>query len=440
VDLFVIGAGYVGLTTAVGFTRLGHRVIVQDIDASRVAALRDGVAPIWEPGLVEAIAEGSAAGRLSFVTDPAPPAGVDFALVCVPTPIGPDGVLDVSKVEASVHYLHGILADHQAIVVRSTMALDAPARLEAIVGDRVRPAVTINPEFMREGRALADFAAPSRVIVGHLRPSDRDAAARFASLYEPLGAPIIVADARSVVLIKLASNVFLGTKIAFANELARLCDAIGADAAVVTDGIGMDARIGRSFLDPGPGFGGSCLPEQAEAIAVEAGMRRMRTPLFSAIAQSNATHRDEIVTAVASLLADGLPGARIGLLGLAFKADTDDVRRSPALDLAALLRGRGARVLGYDPVAEATARRADPHLETVPSVAAAARGADALLVATEWREFETIEWQRIAGLMGGDLVYDTRRCVDAAAVAAAGLRYVALGRAAVAREADLLRS
>ncbi len=439
-DLFVVGAGYVGLTTAVGFAQLGHRVTVHDVDPAKVAELSAGRTPIWEPGLDKALVDGIASGRLRFQTDPTPPAGTDFAVVCVPTPMGPDGVLDISFVESVVHRLLRELPDDRAIVIRSTLPLSAPEHLAALVDDRRGPSVAINPEFMREGHALADFAAPSRVVVGHLRPFDSAAAVRFAALYEPLGAPVIVGDARSVVLIKLASNVFLGAKIAFADELARLCDSIGADVSVVVDGIGSDPRIGRSFLEPGPGFGGSCLPEQSEAMAVEASSRNLRAPLFAAIAASNTTHREEIVTTLASYLPDGLPGARIALLGLAFKANTDDVRQSPALHLAAALRARGARAIGYDPVAERTARRADPDLETAPSAADAATEADAVLVVTEWREFGALDWAELAGRMRGDLVYDTRRCVDATAVRAAGLRYVPLGRAAVAVQPDPLRS
>jgi UDPglucose 6-dehydrogenase len=439
VNLFVVGSGYVGLTTAVGFARLGHFVAAHDIDADRVASLSAGKPTIFEPGLEAALAETLASGRLRFTLDPAPPDDTDFAVVCVPTPIGADGLLGLSLAEEVVRQLLERLPQDGTIVVRSTMPLDAPERLLELAGSDGGPSVVVNPEFMREGNALADFAAPSRVVVGYLRPSDRESAERFADLYRPLGAPILVGDARSVVLIKLASNVFLSLKVAFANELARLCDAIGADVAIASDGIGLDTRIGRSFLDPGPGIGGSCLPEQDEAIAAETALRNLPSPLLSSIAVSNEIHRSEIVATVASFLPDGLPGARIALLGLAFKANTDDVRRSPALALAGTLRAGGATVVGYDPVAGANARRVDPELVTADSASDATNGADVILVATEWREFDSLDWTAIARGMRGHVVYDTRRCLDAEAVAAAGLRYVALGRAAATMAKDPAR-
>jgi UDPglucose 6-dehydrogenase len=432
VHLFVVGAGYVGLTTAVGFARLGHSVTCHDVDPAKVAALAAGRTPIFEPGIEDVLREGLAAKRLRFVSEPDPPADTDAAVVCVPTPLSADGLLDTSLVESVVDRMQRALPPDRTIVVRSTMPLHGPDRLERLVGDVAGPSVVINPEFMREGRAMADFESPSRVVVGYLRPIDEPAARRIADLYAPLGAPLLVADARSVVLIKLASNVFLGAKIAFADELARLSDAIGADVAVVADGVGSDPRIGRAFLDPGPGFGGSCLPEQADAIAVETAVRGLRTPLLSAIHVSNATHRDEIVVTLDSLLPNGLEGTRIALLGLAFKANTDDVRQSPALFLGATLRARGAEVVGHDPVAAETARRADPDLSIAPTVEAAVDGADAVLVATEWEEFAALDWAALARRMRGDLVYDTRRSIDGEAVRAAGLRYVPLGRAATA--------
>ena len=428
-ELFVVGAGYVGLTTAVGFAQLGHRVTVHDIDAARIESLTAGRVPIFEPGLEDALHREVGRHRLSFTTDRKRGATAEMAVVCVPTPIGRDGLLDTSIVEEVVRDLVGALPTDGTIVVRSTLPLGGPLRLERLSGGTDRPAIVINPEFMAEGRALADFAAPSRVAIGYLTPDDITAANRLADLYAPLKAPLIVADARSVVLIKLASNVFLGLKIAFANELARLCDAVGADVTVVADGVGFDPRIGRAFLNAGPGFGGSCLPEQAAAIAVESALCDVEAPLLSAIATSNTTHQQQLVSTVERLLPRGLREARIAVLGLAFKANTDDVRHSPALTVARGLRARGARVVGYDPVANATARRADPELETASSAAEAIDGSDAIVITTEWQEFGLLDWRALRATMRGDLVYDTRRTVASDAVTAAGLRYVGLGRA-----------
>jgi UDPglucose 6-dehydrogenase len=429
VNLFVVGAGYVGLTTAAVFARLGHAVLVHDVDEARVELLRAGRSPIFEPGVEDAVRAGLADGSLQFTADPAPPAATEVALVCVPTPSAPDGLLDIAAVESVVVALSARLPADRTIAVRSTLPLHGPERLEAISATAGGPAILVNPEFMREGSALADAGQPSRVVVGWLRPGDLARAEQLADLYAPLGAPTLVADARSVVLLKLASNVFLATKITFANELARLSDAIGADIATVADGLGLDPRIGRSFLEAGPGFGGSCLPEQAEAIAIEAGSRELRTPLMSSVARANEVHQAEIARTIASRLPDGAAGARVALLGLSFKANTGDVRNSPALALARELRALGAAVAGYDPVAGPAAQAADPALDVVDGIGAAAAGADALVVVTEWEAFRHLDWASLARAMRGKLVYDSRRIVDAAAVRAADLEYVGLGRA-----------
>jgi UDPglucose 6-dehydrogenase len=435
VDIFVVGAGYVGLTTAVTLAHLGHQVVVHDLDPERTAILSAGRSPIFEPGLEDAIREGLATGRLRFTDDASAPAETEAAFVCVPTPADARGLLDTQAVETVVIRLFASLPTDRVIAVRSTLPLDGPERLAAAIGGAAGAAVVVNPEFMREGRALDDARHPSRVVVGWLRPTDADAARRFAAVYEPLGAPTIIADAASVVLMKLASNVFLGTKIAFADELARLSDAIGADVGTVVDGLGMDPRIGRAFLDAGPGFGGSCLPEQAASIAVETERRGIDAPLMGAIARSNTAHQAQLVTAIAGHLPGGLDGARIAVLGLAFKANTDDVRFSPALALIRGLRSAGADVVAYDPVAAGAARRADPDLRTAASAAEAFREADAVVVVTEWAEFSSLDWAQLAPTLRGNLVYDTRRIVAAADVEGVGLRYVGLGRRASASAA-----
>lgn len=432
----LIGAGHVGLVTAVGLARLGHRVTVADVDAGRIARLAEGIPPIFEPGLAEAIAAGRDAGLLAFTTELDPPADAAFTFVCVNTPTGPDGPLSTVNVEAAVgRLLDRAPADH-VVVVRSTLPIDGPARLRALAAGRAtRPSVVTNPEFMREGQALEDFDRPNRVVTGFLEPRDRPAAEAALALYAPLGAPSLVADADSVALVKLLSNVFLGMKVAFANEVARIADAVGADAGTVIRGVGLDQRIGTSFMQPGPGFGGSCLPEQAVAIARQTAGLGIAAPLMSAIHVANATHQARLVDRLAGLLGGTLAGRRVALLGLAFKARTDDVRESPALALAAHLRAAGAEVIGYDPRAEAKARAADPALVTAPGVADAVRGADAVVVATEWPEFGELDWAALAPALRGTLVFDTRGVVDATAAAAAGLRVARLGAPEVAPRA-----
>lgn len=441
--LFLVGAGHVGLVTAVGMARLGHHVTVADIDAARIEGLRAGRSPIFEPGLEEAIGEQQ--DRLAFTTELRPPDNARHAFVAVGTPRGPDGPLALDHVEAAVRSLLDQTGPEHTIVIRSTLPLSGPATLAALRADRSATAsIVTNPEFMREGSALRDFERPGRIVAGWLEERDRAAADRLLELYAAIDAPTLVADARSVALIKLASNVFLAMKVAYGNELARLCDAFGADAPTVADGLGMDERIGRAFLDSGPGFGGSCLPEQAVALAAIAGGASVPAPLIDAVARSNETHQQAIATRLATLLgpdgadsaggvgdpgrAGGLRGRRIGLFGLAFKANTDDVRQSPALAIAAHLRGAGASVAATDPRAAPNASRSDPELVVVDSPLTAATGADAVLVVTEWSEYRTLDWQGIAAAMRGDLVYDTRGVIDADAVAAAGLRLERLGR------------
>lgn len=431
--LFVVGAGHVGLVSATGFRALGHRVTVADVQTDRIERLRQGIPPIYEPGLEEAIRAGLADGSLAFQSGNVPPADVAVAFVTVSTPPGPDGALSTAHVRSAVGDLLSTMGTGHTIVVRSTLPLGGPAELVALRGGRAdAPAIVTNPEFMREGSGLHDFLHPDRVVAGWLEPRDREAAEAVLSLYDGVEAPRLVADAASAALIKLASNVFLATKIAFANELARVVEAYGGDVRTVADGIGMDGRIGRGALTAGPGFGGSCLPEQAVALSELAAARSVQTPLVDAITASNGTHQQAIVERLAAHLGGEsgtrqLRGCRVAVLGLAFKARTDDVRESPALALVARLRAAGASVLASDPRAGARAQAVDPELALAASVDAAVDGADAVLIATEWPEYGSLDWVALRRRMAGDLVYDTRAIVDPAAVRAAGLRLVRLG-------------
>jgi UDPglucose 6-dehydrogenase len=444
--LFLIGAGHVGLVTAVGLSRLGHRLTVADIDTARIDGLRDGIAPVYEPGLEDAIRDGLNGERLAFTTDLTPPADAAYSIVTVSTPTGPDGPLSTANVESVVARLLEATGSDHTIVVRSTLPVDGPARLLALRAGRAdRSAIVTNPEFMREGSALRDFDRPDRLVVGWLEERDQAPAAAVLRLYDGIEAKTLVADARSVALVKLATNVFLATKVAYANELARICDVVGADVDTVADGIGLDPRIGRAFLTAGPGYGGSCLPEQAIALSLITAAREIPTPLIAAVSRSNETHQKAIVARLAALIGERVPagaaaspgsagasgslaGCRIALLGLAFKANTDDVRESPALSLAEYLRDEGAIVVGTDPRAVVKAHRADPDLLTADTVAEAVEGADAVLVATEWADYADLDWADLAHRMSGDLVYDTRDIVPRDAVRAAGLRYASLGR------------
>lgn len=425
--LFLVGAGHVGLVTAVGLAKLGHDITVADIDERRIERLQAGEPPIYEPGLAEALAE--FAPRLAFTTETTPPTGAAFSFVAVSTPTDADGPLSLAHVRTVVGGLLAATDRSHTIVIRSTLPLDGPTALVALRGGREdAAAIVTNPEFMREGSGIRDFERPGRMIAGWLEPRDAAAARAVLDLYAGIEAETLVADAGSVALIKVASNVYLAMKVAYANELARLSESIGADARAVADGIGLDARIGRAFLDAGPGFGGSCLPEQATALAVDAARRSVAAPLIDAIARSNRTHQGAIVERLATLLGGTVRGRRVAVLGLAFKANTDDVRESPALAMAGLLRDAGATVVATDPRAGKRAAAADPALAIVATPLDAAARADAIVIATEWRDYATLDWGAIAATMTGDLVYDTRAIADPAAVSAAGLRLVALGR------------
>jgi UDPglucose 6-dehydrogenase len=433
-DLFLVGAGHVGLVTAVGFARLGHHVTVADIDEGRIRGLQAGEPPIFEPGLREGIAEQQA--RLAFTIELDPPPAARYSFVAVNTPTDASGPLAMTHVLAVAARLLGRVGADHTIVIRSTLPLAGPEQLVELRASHAgTAAIVTNPEFMREGSGLRDFEKPGRILAGWLEERDQPAAVAMLGLYAAIAAPTLVADARSVALVKLASNVFLAMKVAYANELARLADAFGADAKLVADGVGLDERIGRAFLDSGPGFGGSCLPEQAIALSEIAARASVPTPLVDAVKTSNRTHQAAIVDRLGALLG-GAPGEeraalrdrRVALLGLSFKANTDDVRESPALAIATELRAAGAHVVATDPAAARRAALADPTLEIAPSPEAATCAADAAIVVTEWPAYASLDWAALAAGMAGDVVFDTRRIVDAEAVEAAGLRLVTLGR------------
>lgn len=434
-ELAIVGAGYVGLVTAACLAKLGNRVRVVDIDAARVERLRRGESPIREPELDELTAAAVAAGRLTFHDDAAAVRGSRLVIVAVGTLDGDEQWTDRNVRRAVLD----LAADPEAprwIVIRSTL-LPGTARAMAAEVELIDPRVRLamNPEFTREGTAVADFLQPDRVVFGidPAPPDDADATADQAELvaelrllYQPLEAPFVVADLTSAETIKVASNVFLALKISYANELARLSAATGADIGAVVDGIGLDRRIGRNFLSPGPGYGGSCLPSQARALPGVAARYGVHTPLMAAIDPSNNEQSAWLVALGEQALGRSLAGCRVALLGLTFKAGTDDLRESPALRLAMLLAKRGATVVAYDPLATGTgvAMLAAQRVEILPaaSAAEACAGADAVFIATEWREFAELDWAAIAASMSGDLVVDGRGLILPEVARRAGLR------------------
>lgn len=426
----VLGAGYVGLVTGACLAHLGNHVRVVDIDATRIERLRQGEVPIHEPGLDELVAEGLAKGRLSFHADQSATHGTRLVIVAVGTLDG-DGEWTGALVERAVAMLAEDPQAPRHLVVRSTLMPGTAVGLERLARS-IDPSVRLcfNPEFTREAVAVRDFLEPDRVVVGAGADAE-DLVAELHELYAPLEKPILDTDLTSAETIKIASNVFLATKISFANELARLCAATGADVHAVVDGMGLDMRIGRSFLSPGPGFGGSCFPSQVRALPALARSVGVEAPLIASVDVSNRGQADWILDGLERIRGGSLAGARIAVLGLTFKAGTDDLRESPALRLAERLVARGAQVVAFDPVATergvALLAASDVQVEPASTAEAAIAGADAVVVGTEWPEFRQLDWSALAPVMRGSVIADGRRVVDVDAATAAGLTVVTLG-------------
>jgi UDPglucose 6-dehydrogenase len=430
-DLGVIGAGYVGLVTSACLAHLGHRVICVDIDKDRIARLSRGEVPISEPGLSPMVADGLHGGRLTFTTELRELRGSSLAIVAVGTLDG-SGEWTDQVVRSAVLGLAADRSGPRSIVIRSTLLPGTASRLSKEVAELdPRISLALNPEFTREGNAVADFLQPDRVIIGTQLP-DSPIVRDLRRIYEPLEAQIMVTDLTSAEMIKLASNVFLAAKITFANELARICASNGASVAAVVDGMGLDRRIGRAFLSPGPGYGGSCFPAQARALPTLAERSGISTPLIDTIARSNDGQAAWFVNQAATALGRDLDGARVAVLGLTFKAGTDDLRESPALNLVAELASRGANLTVHDPIATASGvselARRGVVVRPASTVVKACDGADIVFVATEWFEYADIDWADIQAVMAGDNVVDCRGIVSAERATAAGLRVLGLRR------------
>jgi UDPglucose 6-dehydrogenase len=417
----VIGVGWVGLVTAACFAELGHPVLARDILAEKVEALRRGETTIHEPGLDELLARN--AERLTFTTDLQEVLDAARLLfVCVDTPPTPSGDADLSRVQAVVAEL-GTDSDH-VLVMKSTVPAGTGAALGRDLGGI--PYVSC-PEFLKEGSAVEDFMHPDRVVVG-AEPGNEQARDAVAALYEPLGAEIVRTDVASAEMIKLASNAFLATKISFINEIANVSEEVGADVAEVARGMGLDERIGSSFLRAGIGYGGSCFPKDVSALKMLAGNTGYHFQLLNAVIEVNELQKRRVVGKLRKHLGS-LLGRRIALLGLAFKPDTDDMREASSLVLAARLQGEGAEVAAYDPVA---GERAGEMLGTAATLAdsalAALDGADAAVLVTEWPEFAELDWGEAAKRMARPLIVDGRNFLDADALRGAGFDYEGIGR------------
>jgi UDPglucose 6-dehydrogenase len=421
----VIGTGYVGLVTAAGFAELGNEVWCVDIDAEKIASLERGEIPIYEPGLTECVARNRE--RLHFSTVLAP--ALEHArllFVAVGTPPTYSGDADLTAVHAVVDAMPR--SDRHAMVMKSTVPAGTGAAIMRIFQQqgKERFAYVSCPEFLKEGSALADFLKPDRVVVG----DDGDwAGDAVVELYAPLDAPVVRTDIRSAEMTKLAANAFLATKISFINEIANVCEETGADVLEVARGMGLDRRIGPAFLKPGVGYGGSCFPKDVSALKQLAGNSGYHFQLLTSVIEVNELQKRRVIGKLQKHLGS-LVGKQVALLGLAFKPHTDDMREASSLVLAARLQADGATVRAYDPIAEEQARKLMVGVEFADSALDAVDGADAAVIVTEWPEFAELDWKAIAGRMAGQLVVDGRNCVDPAEVAAAGLRYEGVGRAA----------
>jgi UDPglucose 6-dehydrogenase len=434
----VMGTGRVGLVTCVAFARLGHDVVGTDVDAEKIALLQRGVPPFFEPGLEDAMTEETASGRLSYTTDAAVAlAGAEVIFVCVGTPARADGEANLLAVELAVREIARHAMDGAVVVEKSTVPAGTAERVRRTLerdGGGRQVHVASNPEFLREGLAIHDALHPDRVVIGTKDDRSREILER---LYAPMlaeGVRFIFTDTASAELAKHASNAFLALKISFANALARLCEREGADVTAVVDVMGADPRIGRAFLNAGLGYGGYCLPKDVAALERLAAKLGYAFPLLEEVSRLNAEAADAVVARVEEAVWN-LEGKRIAVLGLAFKPDTDDVRTSPALALAARLLEEGAQVVGYDPEAGALAKEEVPGLETAASALEAATGAHCVVLATEWDEFRRLDLVALRDAMAHPVVVDGRNLLDPEAMADLGFWYYPTGRPAVAPEA-----
>ena len=429
----VVGLGYVGLVTAAGFARTGQEVIGIEHDPIRLGALQAGLVPIHEPGLETLLGDGLRDGDLRLSGMPAVAATASVVIVCVGTDDGIGG-WQTATVEACLAEVVPSLADDAVLLIRSTLPPSFVATLGERVGSLRREAgrgavpVLLNPEFTSEGTAVRDFLAPDRIVLGVASDPAGYGEAVARELYDGFGAPILVQTANDACLTKIGSNLFLATKISFANELARLCELYGAGIDAVVDGMAYDPRIGGSFLRPGVGFGGSCLPHQVRMVVQGGRQAGLPMRLLTAVEDVN---RDQVhqVEALLEARLGPLAGARIALLGLAFKPGTDDVREAPALAIAQALTDRAARIVAYDPMVRARARVAElmPTVRVVPSAIDALRRADAAVLVTEWPEFGQLDWSGILASMTRPLVIDGRNALDAPGLRSLGFDVVGFG-------------
>jgi UDPglucose 6-dehydrogenase len=431
-NIAVIGAGYVGLVTGACFAEFGTSVTCVDVDADKIARLNDGQIPIYEPGLDQLVAKNKQAGRLSFTTDKR--SAIEQSLViflAVGTPPKEDGSADLRYIDEAALDVARYMNGYKVVVTKSTVPVGTGEHLRRLIGENQRGkfnfGIVSNPEFLREGAAIDDFMRPDRVVIGS---RDEAAIAIMRDLYRPLyliETPVVITSLEAAELTKYASNAFLATKISFINEVANLCDQIGCDVHDVARAMGMDNRIGRYFLHPGPGYGGSCFPKDTTALLSVANEYGAECLIVDAAVKVNERQRARMVEKIEALTG-GVKGREVAVLGLSFKPETDDMREAPSVDIIRALAERGAKVRAYDPVAAEQARKMLPEITYAEDEYAAAEGADCLVFMTEWNQFRALDMKRVRSLMREPRVADLRNIYDPERMRELGFEYVGVGR------------
>ena len=423
-EIVVIGAGYVGLTSSVCLAHLGHNVTCVDIDSNKVDLLNRGEVPIYEARLPELLQEGQGKESLRFTTElEAAVSASEFIFLCLPTPQGPDGNADVSAVVSVMNQICPTLAPGSIIINKSTVPIGTSAQLIQAIG-RTDISLVSNPEFLREGVAVTDFLQPERILIG---ASNREAAEKVAGLYQAIDAPVIHVDLASAETIKYATNSFLATKVSFVNALAAVCEAVGADIESVTRGLGSDQRIGSRFLQPGPGWGGSCFPKDMEALITTASAAGYEFDLLRAVVKANEQQFDRLVAKIEDLVTGDLSNSTIGVLGLTFKAHTDDMRNSPALEIVQRLASKGCTIKAYDPMVK-NEKGLPTTFALAPTIEEAVRASDIAVILTEWPDFNRANWAAMRDTMKAPRVLDGRNILDRSQMLEMGYDYQDLGR------------
>ncbi|MEW6682091.1 MAG: UDP-glucose/GDP-mannose dehydrogenase family protein [Nitrospirota bacterium] len=431
-NICMVGTGYVGLVTGACFAEFGVSVICVDADSAKVDRLRRGEVPIYEPGLSELVQKGVREGRLSFTTDTAEAVRQSLVIfIAVGTPPRGDGSADLSAVETVAETIARHMNGYKVIVTKSTVPVGTGDRLRAIIGksqtERVNFDVASNPEFLREGAAIEDFMRPNRVVIG--AESDH-AVAILRDLYRPLyliETPIVITDIATAEMIKYASNAFLATKVSFINEIANLCERVGADVHQVARAMGLDGRIGSKFLHPGPGYGGSCFPKDVVALLALAKRNEYDFHILSAVDAANHRHRDLMIAKIQRAVGN-LSGTTLACLGLSFKPNTDDIREAPALTILPALQKLGASIRAYDPAAMAHAQAALPGVALCADPYETMTGCDAVILMTEWNQFRNLDLERVKTLLRRPTFIDLRNVYDPRRMKELGFTYVGVGR------------